>query len=401
MNASALAHLVGSAQLDAFSDDSLKDEDNAAWVMTLEPDVRQPWIERISWIRLIDRLAENQLVHSDSTAFAEFCASWSQLLLTGRVPETSSYPELLSTLHERWFYDRTPESQAAIRTWDRYLYAIARYHTPNLTIATLADYEIMLYDLSGAFFQILPALPSHYRQAACALGMLDQFYNHLRDLQEDALQGMCYLPIEVLDRFHLTPQDILSGDAIQQTGYRDLMAYWLNEYLPLLRHHANTLCSAENLPPAWRLLCDWSLSRYERIETVFRACQYDYIEFSHQYWAVVKRELPAMLAQIRASHARQSSPMQMNDELAGWSRTQPTLPLGIAAQRSLQLHSTVQWWSPGIQTIGIALTQGFDRLSYHLQQWLVTPEPFLPFLKLQLADEGVLQKPNATGSHLS
>ena len=57
MNSLLVASLVGSSHYAAVRDDSLKDEDNAAWVMELPDGERREWVERIRWIRLVDRLA--------------------------------------------------------------------------------------------------------------------------------------------------------------------------------------------------------------------------------------------------------------------------------------------------------------------------------------------------------
>jgi phytoene synthase len=58
----SVSYFVNSSSHRAIADDSLKDEDNAAWITTLPPDVRQIWIERVGWIRLVDRLAEQDLL---------------------------------------------------------------------------------------------------------------------------------------------------------------------------------------------------------------------------------------------------------------------------------------------------------------------------------------------------
>ncbi len=56
----SIADLVGSSKYNAIADDSLKDEDNAAWVMFLPRQIAGEWIAVISWLRLIDRMAENE-----------------------------------------------------------------------------------------------------------------------------------------------------------------------------------------------------------------------------------------------------------------------------------------------------------------------------------------------------
>jgi phytoene synthase len=85
MNAFTVSHLIGSSQNLAFADDALKDEDNAAWVLTLKPEGRSEWIERIRWIRLIDRLAEQACITGDRTELQAFQTGWSHLQRTGQV----------------------------------------------------------------------------------------------------------------------------------------------------------------------------------------------------------------------------------------------------------------------------------------------------------------------------
>jgi phytoene synthase len=300
MNASTLSHLVGSSQYAAFSDDALKDEDNAAWVMLLAPVVRQEWIERIGWIRLVDRLAENQLVTYGSSEFHKFCLGWQQLWQTGIVPSDCAYREVLASIGTRWVNPMpTTIDRLSVQSWERYLAALAQYHQNELVIATIAQYETMLTDLAGAFFQVLPFLPINYWQSACAFGVLDQFFNNLRDMEEDAARGVCYLPTELLERFGLTRQDILQGRAIAMSNYQLLMQFWLDEYLPHLYQKASQFIAATDLPPCWQILRDWSLQRYCRIERVFRSCHLDYRQFPSQYWAEVKRELPGLMAQAK------------------------------------------------------------------------------------------------------
>lgn len=80
--------------------------------------------------------------------------------------------------------------------------------------------------------------------------MVDQFYNHLRDLREDAEQGICNLPNELLDHFGVSRAEILQQQAIKNPGYSKMMQFWLEEYLPKLRFNAEQLLFAEDLHPS-------------------------------------------------------------------------------------------------------------------------------------------------------
>jgi phytoene synthase len=317
-----IATLIGSSDYQAISDDALKDEDNAGWILQLENSIRQEWIERIRWIRLVDRLAECELVCSRKSEFQLFLAGWQKLVRTGIVETLSPYSSVLQEIRDRWFNGKgQPVQHAMIQAWHQYLLAIDRYHTPNLVIETCQDYEQMLTHLAGSFFQILPDLPAHHREAACYFGVVDQFFNHLRDLQEDTNQGLCYLPIELLDRFGVTRVELLQQLAPFNPNYRKMMQFWLNNFLPKLRYKVWQLRTADDLPFCWQVLSEWSLQRYRRIEQVFRECQFDYRRFPDVYWQRVRNELPTMLKRVHTLKTQTRSPTAFNTDYAyrrGW-----------------------------------------------------------------------------------
>ena len=300
MNSITISELVGSSQHDAIADDSLKDEDNAAWVMELEPCIRDEWIERISWIRLIDRLAENELVDSSSAEFRKFYAGWKWLLLWGQVEPGCAYTDVLNCICTRWFSRvSNPVDRFSIWSWNRYLKAIERYHGHNLVIDTLDQYEVMLKDLGGALFQVLPFLSQKYWQSACYFGALDQFFNNLRDMQEDAQRGICYIPEAILARFGVTRDEIIQQTACQNPGYAKMMQFLLDHYLTRLQQKAYPLMMAEDLHPSWAILRDWSVHRYHRIERIFRDCNFDYTQFPQRYWSEVQQDLLVLIVQLR------------------------------------------------------------------------------------------------------
>ena len=296
MPVSTISYLVGSSDYHAIADDTLKDEDNAAWVMELESPIREAWVERISWIRLADRLAENELLNPVSLEFQRFYDSWKWLMTTGQVQPGCIHRAEFSRMRDRWFSDSSDAvSRLSIQSWDRYLTAIATYHQDNLTIAQIADFETMLEELAGSFFQVLPFSMPHHWQAVGSFGIVDQFYNILRDLREDAEQGICYLPTELLDRFGVSRAEILELRACENLGYRPMMEFWMHDYLPQLYRKSAPLVLAPDLHPSWQMLRDWSLNRYKRIERIFRRCDYDYVRFPELYWREVKRDLVLMM----------------------------------------------------------------------------------------------------------
>jgi phytoene synthase len=319
-----LAELVGSSRYRAVSDDALKDEDNAGWLMELDTATRRAWIERISWIRVIDRLAEQELLYAREPRFQKFLAEWNSLLATGELPAQCTFSDILLKIQAAWF-GSVPQP-ASIQAWDDYVRAISHYHAADLVIDTLDDYEKMLGDLGGSLFQVLPFLPECHRQAAQHFGVLDQFFNHLRDLREDAEQGICYLPAELLERFGVTREEILQQTACQNPGYHKMMAFWLDEYMPQLRSKAYQLFDVYPLHPSWKLLRNWSTYRYRRIEVTFRQCGFDFTQFPEVYWKQVQVDLPMLLEQVRSqlseSHPAvgfSSSISILYSQLRGWN----------------------------------------------------------------------------------
>ncbi|BAU12202.1 hypothetical protein LEP3755_27310 [Leptolyngbya sp. NIES-3755] len=294
MNTS-VAELFGSSLHHAIADDALKDEDNAAWVMELEPEVRQAWIERIHWIRLADRLAESELMNGQSGQFQEFHAAWQWLRSTGKVQPAGNHRALFESMHDRWFVQSDPIGQLSQKAWGHYLLALDRYNQRDLVLETIEDFETMLRELASSFFQVLPFLSTQTWHLAGTFGVVDQFYNILRDLHEDAAQGICYLPNELLDRFGVTRTEILELRAYENPGYEAMMNFWIYEYLPKLYRRAYPFILSPDLHPSWQILRDWSLNRYRRIERVMRHCDYDYVRFPQVYWREVQRDLVLLL----------------------------------------------------------------------------------------------------------
>ncbi|MBW4441623.1 MAG: squalene/phytoene synthase family protein [Plectolyngbya sp. WJT66-NPBG17] len=294
MNTS-VAELFGSSHYRAIADDALKDEDNAAWVMELESEIRQAWIERIRWIRLADRLAESDLVGGGTKQFQDFYAAWRWLSATGKVQPAGVYRSLFESMRQCWFDQPDQSCQLSQQSWERYLVALDRYSQKNLFFETIDAFETMLRELASPFFQVLPFLSTQTWQVVGAFGVVDQFYNTLRDLREDAEQGVCYLPTELLDRFGVTRREMLELRAYENPGYRSMMEFWIYDYLPKLHRRAYPFILSPDLHPSWQILRDWSLNRYRRIERVMRHCDYDYVRFPEVYWRQVQRDLVLLL----------------------------------------------------------------------------------------------------------
>lgn len=287
-----ISKAVASSVGNAIADDALKDADNGLWLQNLPIATQVAWQQRFYCIRWVDRLAEQDLIiQPGGQQFPAFHQAWQALHEQGRLPaEGQSWP-VLQTLAAEWFQTKPAQHRDEIAAWDEYLTAIAHYHQPGLVLDTLQDYETMLDRLAGSCFQLLPDLAEHHRAIARQLGWVDQFYNNLRDLYEDAQQGICYFPTAVLAQYGLTRQTILDRSCLHHPGYQPLMQFWVEDYLAQLRQRQLTILQVPDLQPAWRELLAWFLHRYERIETVLRDCQYDFVEFAYRYWAIVRQDL--------------------------------------------------------------------------------------------------------------
>lgn len=285
----AIASSIGNG----IANDDVKDKDNGIWLEALPSNVQKAWCERFYCIRWVDRLAEQDLiVQPGGEQFFAFFQAWKSLYRHGSFPTEGQRWEVLEYLFQCWYADGSGlQHRAEIEAWNEYMEAIVVYHKSPLIIDTLSEYERMLDRLAGSCFQLLPCLEKSQRAIARQFGWVDQFYNNLRDLYEDAQQGVCYFPTEVLAQHGLTRDDILTGNCLKQPGYQSLMQFWVEDYLPELRKHHLSLLQVNDLHPAWQRLTAWFMHRYQRIERVMKHCQYDFVEFSDRYWCLVKAEL--------------------------------------------------------------------------------------------------------------
>jgi len=105
--------------------------------------------------------------------------------------------------------------------------------------ATFDDLELYCYRVAGTvglMTQEVMGLDAAYTtapwsdrpdtsQAAVALGIANQLTNILRDVGEDRARGRIYLPLEDLERFHYSEQDLLAGTL--NDNWRALMRFQL------------------------------------------------------------------------------------------------------------------------------------------------------------------------------
>jgi len=260
----AASELASSAHA-ALGDDALKDFDNAGWVVELPPSIQPAWLQRIRAIRLADRLAENQQLDPTSRRFDR---------------ALSEGPRLPSVFGA--------EEPAVLAAWTRYLAALRAYHRPDLRLPTLADHRVMLDRLSGSLFQLVPFLSGQQFEAIRGLGALDQFFNNLRDLAEDAAHGICYFSDDVLAKAGLRREDVL-GDRWRSTrGWPRLMRFWLDEYLPEVERGAAPFFACDDLHPSVARLRSECRARYLRILNRFRGVGFDFRRFAEKYWREVR-----------------------------------------------------------------------------------------------------------------
>lgn len=294
----------GSSNGCAIADDALKDVDNAAWLIYLTPDAQEEWRDRIYWIRTLDRLAEQGWLNSELNSFEQFCQHWHHPQPVEELPieascqlklwrKSRTWRHLINTAHSDCDNcdNCAPRNLFALSAWQHYLRAITTYHRDDLVLQTMVDYDRMIEHLGGSLFQVLPDLNADLAVGACVVGALDQCYNHLRDLNEDSQHRLCYFPHTLLNEFGLNAEHFYQRTVFEQPGYRQLMHYWLYEYLPPRKAIAQQFARRLDLPPSWKLLCDWSFDRYERIEACLQSCDYNYVDFAQHYWTEVRQHL--------------------------------------------------------------------------------------------------------------
>ena len=367
-SATSISSLIGSSKYVAIADDSQKDEDNAAWVMFLPEEPRRDFIELISWIRQIDRMAENEWTEGWGSRFQIFKIGWRMLLVMRLVLPEDYHYELLSRMRRRWFSRRRKGDAAramaaeadhisAVHAWDEYVEATAEYHRSNMGFESIAEYEWMLQHLGGSFFQVLSYLSDRQRQAVRWFGMVDLFFNHLRDLPEDTAQGLCYFPADVLDRFGVERGEVLDGSCCQTPGFVHMMRFWLDDYMPHLYRRAADFLNDGSLHYTWRILRHWFLRRHARLSRALRACDMDFRAATAMYYAEVK---PNRMSWVEESFAAAGCSQLLRDaqlssdsavavSVSTASSPASAMSIGLEGQSSdelPQLLSSNDEWAP-------------------------------------------------------
>jgi phytoene synthase len=278
-----LAAAAGSAEGSALGDDSLKDMHVAGWIMRLESGERAEWLERVRWVRILDRMAEESFLHG-TTDFAECCEAWEDLLRGGTAERWHRFASMLQPMRACWFGagDR-PRDDDAIRAFDAYVHAIRRYHENGRGLETMAELEPMLQELSGSILLCMPSVPRALCVEVVALGAADQLYNNVRDICEDAARGLCLWPRELLDHFGVRKADLRSG-RIDAPRVGAMSRYVIFEIGHRLRRRYPTLLVSGDMSTAWRMLVRDFERRYDAVERALVDSAFDPVQFTETYW---------------------------------------------------------------------------------------------------------------------
>lgn len=246
----------------ALPDDRLKDLDALGFVDAFDPAERRLWIDWARALRLADQIAE-----AGSGGYGHIAALEDAVRKLRLVPGSRRYA-----------------------AWSGYLDALATYGV-GYVVRTLTEHDEMLLRLSGPLLQLAPHMPEELWEAAAAFGALDQFYNNLRDMQEDAERGLCWIPEDELWEHGFTSEDVICGMAPDMLGWWKVMSSWTTHRLWQAAAKASEFTNATELHPSLEAMREWTLIRYQRVMLIFRAVDYDYRRFPARYWAEVRREM--------------------------------------------------------------------------------------------------------------
>jgi phytoene synthase len=285
------ATMPESSALATGADDALKDLDNT-WFLRGQPeDVRAAWFERIRILRLVDRLAENERVEPEAGRFSLLLDAWYTYGIDGKVDTSVPYGAEINEVLRLWVSGSERDAFRQAWSFGEYADAVGDYGLARMAVEDMKEHKAMLGCISGAMFQLFPFVRDEHRRAIWHFGILDGFYNNLRDLAEDSAAGLCHFPVDVLERHGLTRDDVLTGRCIGTAGWERMMRFWLDDYLPTLRNAAQPFIEATGLHPSLEAMREWCLHRYRRTESVFREVGHDYRAFSVLYWSRVRLEL--------------------------------------------------------------------------------------------------------------
>ena len=152
--------------------------------------------------------------------------------------------------------------------WRGYLAAAERYSGPGVAIADLTAHNDMLLELGGHLFCMFPGVDWSIRRSIAHFGALDRFFSDLLALERGAGR---LLPCEVLARFGLSSRDFADERCRSRPGYRAFLSFWLDRYLPTLKHEAAEFSHMTGLPDELVVLRAACLRRHAQIEQAIRS----------------------------------------------------------------------------------------------------------------------------------
>ncbi|HEX8795046.1 MAG TPA: squalene/phytoene synthase family protein [Polyangiaceae bacterium] len=277
------ARFVRSSDVRALADDARKDDENIGFVAELPLAQQAEWLARFRWLRMADRLAENEMIEPGDRRFSAFRDEWRSLVACAHVD--GEHAEVWREMRATWWTPQgTVREPMAVACYGRYLEALRVYTRRGLVLRTLGDHDAMLRGISGNGVCVFPYVREEHRDAAARFGMLDQLMNNLRDIAEDASHGLCYFPRDVLGRFGVEAETLLDASVVGKPGYQAMMRFWLDEHLASIRQGAAAFGALPGLHPSLVALRLSAVARHARIERVFRSCGLDPVAFVSAYW---------------------------------------------------------------------------------------------------------------------
>lgn len=169
-----------------------------------------------SFARILDDIVDNDATGRDPSAELQFWRDEVELCYLGE-PSTEFGEELMMTIDEfdlpkQPFMDLIEGMEMDLQ-WSSYqtFSDLREYCYRAASAVGLICIEIFGYDSPGT------------REYAVNLGLALQLTNILRDLQEDAARGRVYIPLEDLERYGYSEQDLKAN--LYNTPFIDLMRY--------------------------------------------------------------------------------------------------------------------------------------------------------------------------------
>jgi phytoene synthase len=169
-----------------------------------------------SFARLLDDIVDNDATGRDPSAELQFWRDEVELCYLGE-PSTEFGEELMMTIDEfdlpkQPFMDLIEGMEMDLQ-WSSYqtFSDLREYCYRAASAVGLICIEIFGYDSPGT------------KEYAVNLGLALQLTNILRDLREDAARGRVYIPLEDLERYGYSEQDLKAN--LYNTPFIDLMKY--------------------------------------------------------------------------------------------------------------------------------------------------------------------------------